>query len=435
MNGKMITLSLCCACMLNAGWYDDIKEAANSTATFASDTYDQNKKIYDDYSQEKEEKEKKEKEDNARQELNNNIKIFNVKNVDGIKLFYKKLNNRDITKETIDLFVDVEIRAKLEDSTGEIEYLYSLLSGLKKAHNNIKKLTTNADMLSGEIEENEDIDDLIKEVKYLMYAWVLPFEILSTADILNNSLFENSKTFYENERKTIYSGYANFIYSLMKKRDFLYLNTLSINEKSYLDMITDENNANKSIIFMHKPKKNSDDISLSSPMNDNWYDMIKVYIQLQDAFYKIRKEVNGIISTLESTPNQEKIMTDLVLESDKRDKLYRKLDEAVRYNIFDIPTILYSNLYKAEFSKHTGTLIKAQLDKDKDKMADTVVHFSFATGAMQQYVTNNTKHLIIKTQHDFKKEFEDEEWKEIVTRAKLNNDWLKMLRKIKVEDR
>ena len=479
MKKKIITISLLCSSLLYANLVEDIKKETNNSIH-------KTKEKYHNYMNKKE-KEKKAIQAECINTLEEHLPHYglylekyymdvNRKNEAKIIQNYKKLESNGISPQLTQA-IDSKLIAKLSYAKSTLEYSAIILSELKGIENGFKKHTLPTDK------------DSIEKIKFLMYAWTTPMEILSTKNIYNNSLLGLSEELNKHLIKNNYQNYTNFIYSMLyvnlmeesiaiKKKEKLNLSeklhlasatlgeeakekkglssictsvkyasevneyllnsigsTLNIEEDSLgkeIDEISRKNNLFESPILFDKKKIALDLINtFKNPLNDNWYLMIREYMALQDDFYKIKKEIDKIIKTLESLPNNEKAVATLKQNIFEIDTLYRKFDESVRFNIIDLPISIYADLYYIEFKKG-----KRWYNDDEKFMGNIAIGYNKSCANMQKYMVSEFAiNKVIRITKTLKKEFNEDEWKEIKTKAKLTQDWFNMLNKVKISNK
>jgi len=515
MKKKMITLSLCCSCLLNAGWYDDAKEKANkayettkeytsekasnayeTTKEYTSKSYSNVKDKYKNYTKEQKEAhdakilkcstDLKEKLPQYALFLEQNYMDVNRKNEAKILKSYKSIKEKGISNK-LESSMPKESILKLTSATSSLEYINIVISELKRVEKELKE------------NDSEQLDLLLKQTEYLMYAWTTPLELLSTKKIYENSLLNGSNALYKNINKSNYANYTEFIYSmininliseniiiqkdsaikvglksyltfwtlgasllvtspttedkkglksvceeitdnLIKKDINSYLlenisSTLDIEEEKItkeLDKIAKNNNLFEGAKIFNKDIKKLHEVSIvDNPLNDSWYLMLREYMELQDSFYKVKEEVNKVIKILAILPDREKQIAKLKQNLFDVDALYRKFDETVRYNIIDLPVSIYADLYSIELKK-----AKKWYDDDEKAMGDIAVAYNKACANMQKYMVSEFAiNKVMRTTRILKKEFNEDEWKEVKTRAKLTQDWFNMLNKVKINNK
>ncbi len=542
MKKQIIAISLCCACALQAGWYDDAKEKANSTyesskesigATVAdakksvnttvvsakeisnsayksskesigatvtdakksvNTTVESAKGEYDKYNKDKKEVKQKEldacvskiKDDLPQYGLFLEQQYMDVNSRGEHKILdsYKKLKDKGISPDLKTNF-DPSILSKLSQSKSTLEYSSSVISALKIIQKELKK------------NEKEKLDSLIKQVQFLMFAWTTPMEIASTQNIYDASLLEMNTDMIKSINTNNYDNYTRFIYSLLyvnlinenivikkdtsldigmsvftglgliggvltsnnedKKgieivcKDLLggtfskdpseiilanFSSTLDIPNETItknLDEIAKNNNLFERPVMFNKNITDLKEVSIiDNPLNDSWYLMVREYMELQDDFYKMKKEVDKIIKILDVLPDTENQIATLKQNLFEVDALYRKFDEVVRFNIIDLPVSIYADLYYIEFQKG-----KKWYNDDEKAMGDIAVSYNKACANMQKYmVSEYAIEKVMRITKSLKSEFDEEtEWKEVKTRAKLTQDWFNMLNKVEIKNK
>lgn len=495
MKKQIIALSLCCSCILNASWLEDTKakasQAYNSTKSYASDTYAGAKAKYANYTEEQKEAHEakitkcsndlKEKLPQYGLFLEQNYMDVNRRNEAKIFTSYTKLKAKNISSQ-LQSYMPEESMNKLMNATSTLEYTNIVLSELVRVQKELEKNNPKA------------LNSLIKQTELLMYAWTAPLELFSTKKVYDNSLLNFSTNLYKNIAKTNYANYTEFIYSMIdfnlinenlvvKKdsdlEDFLktspvvmiafglptghntkglraiceeitdsildkdaktYLlenisSTLDI-EQTKIDKALDDISKNNNIfegpvVFDKNLKKLHEVAIIDNPLNDSWYLMIREYMELQDDFYKMKKEIDKIIKILAILPDSEKQVATLKQNLFDVDALYRKFDETVRYNIIDLPVSIYADLYYIEFRKG-----KKWYDDDENAMGDIAIAYNKSCANMQKYMVSEfAVNKVMRITRTLKKEFNEDEWKEIKTRAKLTQDWFNMLNKVKISNK
>ncbi len=397
---------------------------------------------------------------------------------------YKKLDKAKIFSK-LKNSMDPKFIQKLLKSQNVINFHRLIIDKLKSIEVKLKK------------NEPDNLNGLIKEVEFLMFAWTIPMEILSTKKIYDNSLLGLTNHFYKSLDKEVFIDYNKYIYTLFdniivenidtvenlsvtpeikyaivqythgmttssitentqhevieicnlydriellggdssweyatvfQSIDGVFNLDTDINDKS-VEFISQKEIFSPAIIF-HKSSFMELDIE-NNPLSDEWYMMIRKYIVLQKYFYMMKKEIQKIINILEILPDSIEYASNLETKLIYSDKLYRKLDEIVRYNVFDLPVLIYSDLFSLSFKKNKGWL------NDNEKgLSDSAIGYNKVCGNMQQYMVKDfTIKKVMKTTKVMRKEFDDLEWKEILTRAKLSQDWFNMLNKVSIKNK
>jgi len=468
MKKQIIILSIYCGSILSANMYNNsINDINNTYQTSIKKTvniYNNTKLKYDKYKKEKEQKKQeklnacilnfKDKLPKYRLFLEQYYMNANKNNEAKILLSYKKLNRIGISQQ-LDSTINKSTIKKLYSSTSTIEYTNIILSELKKIEEKLQSNNIN------------NLDNLIKQTEFFMFAWTAPMEIFSTKNIYNNSLLDLSDKLYKHLNKQNYNEYSKFIYSMLfmniinenvidkenfgkvcKKllnsytdknpNDFLSKNLISIldinKEKinQYIDNTAKKNNLFESAIIFNKNLKNLNKVNIiDNPLNDNWYMMIREYMELQNNFYKMKKNINKIIILLSSLPDSEKEIATLKEDLFQIDSLYRKFDEIVRYNIIDLPISIYADLYYNKLKK-----VEKWYKKDTNAISNIAVAYNKSCANMQQYMVSEFAiNKVMKVTRALKKDFNQDEWKEVITKAKLTQDWFNMLNKIKITNK
>ena len=428
------------------------------------------------------------------------------------------LTQGDDISKVLSSNVNSEEIERLTKSTSTIEYMSIVLSSLRSIQDTMQK------------DDFDDIDILIKQVQFYMFAWTAPMEIISTRNIYSSSFLGMSDSLYKNLRKGIYVNYNKYIHTLIftnlvenvlikdvikssgtfyfidnsfiidsdifndkitkidyqstgvvtqlmlgstaiitpaekedldsicsyivKLGDFnqrllLYLGSndtnvarefinnsiSSILDKSSIESQLEELSGKKlshngSVIFDGDIETHKGVSVNTIFLNDDWYFMIRDYMQIQDSFYQSKKEIEKIIKILVDMPGYEKEVAILKNSLIHVDSLYRKLDEIVRYNIIDVPISVYSDIYNIKFNEAKGWI-----NDNEAVMSEIAVAYNKSCANIQRYVaTESIKEKLVSITKRFKSEFDADEWEEIKSRAKLTQDWFNMLNKIKVQN-
>lgn len=489
MRKKLIALSLCSCCFLNAGLLEDAKNKAN---TLINENVDSAKEKLNDYNKEKDEK-KKEKLNLCMEEIKTDLPKYasfieqhylksNKNAEDKLLSNYEQLEKEGISSE-LKSFVDEGLLEKLSNSKSLLEYSNIILSSLKSIQEELKE------------NDKERLDSLIKQTQFLMFAWTAPFELYSTKKVYDESLLGITSKLFTNIDKSKYDNYSKFLYSLMIsntlnesitiKKDtalsgvakaslYIYsfgfispnsedkkgLETVctelientylkepkeivlenlasSLNIKkdlivSEMDRISNKGDLFEGSVLLNKKNAKLEEINIiANPLQDSWYLMIREYMEIQDDFYKNKKEVEKIIEILNALPDTENKIAILKEDIFKVDSLYRKLDELVRFNIIDLPISIYADLYSNEVRK-----AKKWYKDDNKLIANLAVSFNQSCANLKKYMLSPiTIDKVLKVTKEIKDEFNDAEWEEVITRAKLTQDWLNMLNKVKIENK
>ncbi|SFV64243.1 hypothetical protein MNB_SV-9-282 [hydrothermal vent metagenome] len=501
MKKSIVVIVLGYSCILNASFLDAIKEKANvvydhtkevtsvaydtlkeNTESSLKETKDFYKSSYINHKLEK----KKEKEAKLNECIVNfeerlpqyglfleqNYMNVNKRNESKILQSYKKLNGNGISQKS-QFDMNRETIKRLYTSISTLEYMNIVLSELKIIENKLKQ------------NNPEELDMLVKNIQFLMYAWTTPMEILSTKKIYNSSLLGISHKLYQNIKKNNYKNYTQFIYSMLfinlinfnPKLDIqdssipyimignknkenndtqkicksilskyfgksideymsqIVASTLSIDEdvvNSDINKISKNNLLFEDAVFFDKSIDNLAKIDIINyPLNDNWYIMTREYMELQDDFYKMKKELDKIIKILTILPNTARVVAILKQDLFNVDALYRKFDESVRYNFIDLPISIYSDLYYNKFIKNKG-LFKT----DKKDLEDIAIAYNKSCANMQKYMVSEFAiNKVMRVTRLIKEEFNENEWKEVKTRAKLTQDWFNMLNKVEIKNK
>lgn len=493
MRKKLIALSLCSCCLLNAGVLEDAKnKVIESVNENINKNVDSAKEKLNDYNKEKDEK-KKEKLNLCVEEIKTDLPKYalfleqyylktNKNAEDKLLSSYEQLKKEGISTE-LKAFVDEGLLEKLSNSKSLLEYSNIILSSLKSIQEELKE------------NDKERLDSLIKQTQFLMFAWTAPFELYSTKKVYDKSLLDITSKLFTNIDKSKYDNYSKFLYSLMIsntlnesitiKKDtalsgvakaslYIYsfgfispnsedkkgLETVctELIENTYLkepkeiilenlasllnikkDLIVSEmdriskndNLFEGSVLFDKKNAKLEEINIISNPLQDNWYFMIREYMEIQDDFYKNKKEVDKIIEILNVLPDTENKIAILKEDIFKVDSLYRKLDELVRFNIIDLPISIYADLYANELLK-----AKKWYNDDEEHLSKLAVTYNQSCANLQKYMLSPvTIDKVLRVTKEMKSEFKEAEWEEVKTRAKLTQDWLNMLNKVKIENK
>lgn len=351
-----------------------------------------------------------------------------------ILAIYRELYSRGINQSLSVKFDQLQY-LNLKNAPAEIAYMNHIISGLKRVQKGLKQQNT------------EELEKYLNQTKYLMYAWTLPFEILATKNIVKNSLLGGTQAFYDKEIKTVYEAYNKLISSLASlknKQDIEaeFQTAFEINpcnnleetlktREGMLPIIFSKNESgeqNYSIIFDIPFEDMIEVTNLDNITSDEWYHMIRVYVTLQDQFYETKKEIEKILNILKILPNTENQTANLQKELISIDNLYRKLNDLARYNIFGLPISIYLDLYTHELNLALDGI------NDEERIREIAISFNKTCANMQNYIVNeDVLDKLLNFQKSIKKEFDDEEWKEVKTRAKLTKDWLRMLEKVKTK--
>lgn len=493
MKKKIIGISLCYAYILNAGWYDDAKlkahKAYNSSQKYVSATYKDAKGKYENYTEEQKKAYNKKITKCANDLkkvlpkygllLEQNYMDINRMNETKTLRAYQQLKTKGISSKLQTYLPKTSIN-RLSNASSTLEYMNIILSELKRVQKKLKK-NNPASILT-----------LMKQTEFLMYSWTTPFELFSTKKIYDNSLLNNSNNLYTHLDKTDYTNYTEFIYSMI---DFNLLNgiiiakknsnivgksttisplalialgnsptsedkkglkavcqknideddiehipknissTLDIKEEKIekeLNKISKRNNIFEAAMIFNKEHIKLHEVSIiNNPLNDSWYLMIREYMELQNDFYKIKEEVNRIKKILTILPNNEKQVATLTQNLFDVDALYRKFDEIVRYNIIDLPVSIYADLYFMKFRK-----AKKWYNDDEKAMGNIAIAYNKSCANMQKYMVSEfAVNRVMRVTRTMKKEFNEDEWKEIKTRAKLTQDWFNMLNKVSIKNK
>jgi hypothetical protein len=482
---KMV-LTVLASTIVYAGWIGDIKQKADEAKNNAL-------KKYENFQEEKKKK-ADEKIAQCVQSLKVNIPLYRT----AIKEYYFNVNKRNENKvlkayssldkaginADLNNSISNEVLFELENSKSTFQYSNIILREISEIYSELK---------NGNI---ENLDKLVNRIRFYMFAWTAPYEIMSTKKIFENSLLGINPKLFNSLSKDRYNEYAQFIYSLLyqnmihenifiakdsvlsaslkiamvgpagllididekiiglenmckelsdsyfKKDPNEYIlknisNTLSINYdklESDIIRISKNNNIYDTPAFISsKSIKGIAFLNIDdNPLNDSWYMMIREYMELQNNFYSIKKGIANVIKVLSNHDREKKYIAELKVDMIKVDSLYRKLDEIVRYNIIDLPVSIYSDLYRIKFNRY-----KKWYNDDEEKMVDVAVNFNKACANMQKYMVSDFGiRKVIKTTSTMKSEFDEEkEWKEIQARAKLTQDWFNMLNKITIRNK
>ncbi len=411
------------------------------------------------------------------------IELEKEKNI--LKKYYF-LQNSVAEKNVLKQYNKIEVLPlpnRLFDAESLIEYMYRVMSEI-----NLAKKLFSENKITQEV--------FIKKINSLIFSWTVPYEILATENIYNHSLMKGAKVLYENINKDIYLDYKKFIFKISPKNIKILLlpngiyvpqselkrscerfmtGSLSVeperassffsgigrggsvegfsdsfskrffensdtffldekikeyDEKGHISIIFDgiENKITESAYPMDEEKI----IIFNNPFNDEWYLMIREYIALQDKFYELNVEINKIILALSKIHSQniEKNISEMEKNLIISDLLYRKLDGIVRYNIIGLPLAIYSDVYRNEINKVSGLW---GMGKDEDEIRNIALKYNQTCANMQKYVASDfTKKKFLNTVRVIKESMDDKEYNELKMSAKLSQDWLNMLNKVKV---
>jgi len=451
MKKIIFTIILCCSCVLNAGWFGLTKDKTTAellTEKIENEKRLENEKIENEKRLEIERIETEKKIKICKENLSKDLATF-----ENISKKYYFLQNTDEEENILKQYKGIAINEsllRLTQTDSLMEYMQIILSEIRKT----KK----------ELEQNKiSIEEFSKKINGLIFAWTVPYEILSTKNIFDHSITGLAPLVYKNINKKTYNNYENFIKEIRIKllpdivffienayestekvcytdNEFnlsgyydsnIYTNgrTSLFNEKGHMSIIFNriENSNDESVGTIDKAKIKV----LNNPFNDEWYMMIREYIKIQDRFYKIKKEINKIIDSLSKVDNAEKIVVKMEENLILSDSLYRKLDALVRYNVIGLPLAIYSDIYTFEIRNAQGIF-----NDDEEKIAEIALKYNQTCANMQKYVSSEfTRNKFLQVVKLIKKELKDEEYQEIVTSAKLSQDWLNMLNKVKVENK
>jgi hypothetical protein len=213
MRKKLIALSLCSCCLLNAGVLEDAKnKVIESVNENINKNVDSAKEKLNDYNKEKDEK-KKEKLNLCVEEIKTDLPKYalfleqyylktNKNAEDKLLSSYEQLKKEGISTE-LKTFVDEGLLEKLSNSKSLLEYSNIILSSLKSIQEELKE------------NDKERLDSLIKQTQFLMFAWTAPFELYSTKKVYDKSLLDITSKLFTNIVNSKYDNYSKFLYSLM----------------------------------------------------------------------------------------------------------------------------------------------------------------------------------------------------------------------------
>jgi len=446
---------LCCSCVLNAGWLGLTKDKTPAELEIERIETERILEI------ERIETEKKIKIciENTINSLGGSRTILNK---------YYFLQNIANEKSVLRQYKNIEIKEsliKLTNADSLVEYMQIVLSDIRKSKR--------------DLENNKiSLEEFSKKINSLIFAWTVPYEILSTKNVYDHSLSGLASSVYKNIDKKTYVNYEKFIASIIPRNIMLtgFSNGIYSTMEEVESVCTDDNNydvytwfrayfstrfnedeasffveeklniydesGHVSILFNEIEKNEDLNISnhpineektmvLNDPFNDEWYMMIRKYIKLQDKFYKIKSEINKIANSLSNIDGTEKIVTKIEENLILSDSLYRKLNAIVRYNVIGLPLAIYSDIYTLEIAKAKGLF-----NDDEEQIAKIALKYNQSCANMQKYVSSEfTRNKFLQIVKIIKKELKEKEYKEIVTNAKLSQDWLNMLNKVKVENK
>ncbi len=420
--------------------------------------------------------------------LEQNYMDVNQRVENDILKFYQKLQNKGISKD-LQLTLNPIILKKLSNSSSTIEYMNTILTILKNIQNELKEnhpkdkdrlikntqfmmfawttpmeiLSTHKLHTSSLLGQSKELYKKLNKDNYDNYAKFI-YSMLNGNFINENIIIRKSSIFTnmpyalgglttlgtkilkdkdkdkDKDKEGLDNVCKDIVESILEEDVNEYvIDNISTNLgidtdkiQKLLETISKKNNLFKPAVSFKQNLKEIKAIPIvNNPLNDNWYLMLREYMELQDSFYKIKEEVQKVIKILSILPNYEKEVALLTQNLFYVDALYRKFDEVVRYNIIDLPVSIYADLYYIEFKK-----AKKWYDDDEKIMGNIAVSYNKSCANMQQYMVNEFAiSKILRITKTLKKEFNDEEWKEVKTRAKLTQDWFNMLNKVKIENK
>ncbi len=165
---------------------------------------------------------------------------------------------------------------------------------------------------------------------------------------------------------------------------------------------------------------------------DDWYFMIREYDDMEDAYYRQRELKRKIIKYyLEKNDLQNSLLSDhndnlaKLLNFNTQDDLYfKKLDTLVMFKIFDVPI--------QQFCWHSYLRCKGAQHWKDDKVKMNKALLDFASLKEFKYtVSPQTDDFLLKTRKAFKRNYSDEEYKEIEAQVKISKEWYDLLPKLK----
>lgn len=262
-----------------------------------------------------------------------------------------------------------------------------------------------------------------------------------------------SLSIYQYDASSIETAIANniFLYDASPLRNYLaWLSTLDRASRQSFDILSEESkswsNKAKDLGRLLNPDywaegiPPRDAVKAIKPYErlnvkyhpDEWYYIIRQYIDMQNAFYQIAERRKTIFKAYSSLTNIPSNFID-----EHRDNLYRfekfnhlgdlyfkKVDSLVRYNYFDIPLqqLSWYSYLRCKEAQHW-------LD-DKDKMTKALDDFA----SMKEFkfaADPQTDEILIRTRRAFKRNFSDEEYKDAEARVKIKKEWYDLLPQVK----
>jgi len=168
---------------------------------------------------------------------------------------------------------------------------------------------------------------------------------------------------------------------------------------------------------------------------NEWYLMMRQYADMQDAFYRmreLRKKVIEHYARNQGTPGpstkaHDENLAVLINYGFKDDLYFKKLDAVVRYEIFDAPVqnFCWHSILRCKGAQHWIN--------DKQKMDNALLDFT----SLKQFkftVSPLTDEMLLWTRKTFKRNYTEQEYKEIEARVKIGKEWYDLFPKIKAPD-
>lgn len=169
--------------------------------------------------------------------------------------------------------------------------------------------------------------------------------------------------------------------------------------------------------------------------SNEWYLMMRQYADMQDAFYRMRQLKKKVIDHYtkkqrisgSSTKAHDESLAVLINYGVKDDLYFKKLDTIVRYRIFDAPiqNFCWHSILRCKEAQHWIN--------DKQKMDKALLDFT----SLKQFkftVSPQTDEMLLWTRKAFKRNYNEEEYKEIEARVKISKEWYDLFPKIKEPD-
>jgi len=334
---------------------------------------------------------------------------------------------------------DVISTAKKSNSTYEILSLFDFY---------VSKFIDEYMPKSEVINENEALNLIIALhgwvyiYEELLGLWNYCYEELHEAEI-GSSLIKISSSFGNNINNSIYIKYGAWLKVISEARNISLYTFLK--EKEGVKMTTRK--GLDSIIIepfcLHSecPLYDFDDVINSSlakkaikhynglikeQLPDEWYYMIREYIIIQDAFFKAKQRIAYIVKYYSKNFDANKnILKKIDSYRKKIDLYFKKLDTLLRIYIFDVPLRSLALYRHLQF-----TSAKHWLDNDKE-MKNAIIEFSKLTSFFKHTTLPITRDEILFINKQFKKEYNDKEYGELIATAKLTKDWFDLFARVK----